>query len=407
MTPDRAGLSRLESKTSVTSAPKSPHSQLFSRKAKDASTSRPDYGLDEIFQSSLSHPSPGFHKAQSSWELPPLSFDSTVGDRTVPLRPRPLSYRSGTDNRHSISSLAVDTAPGSIAGASGILTTPTRSIDRWRAEMLKESGLVSPGGTPADPERREPREDLEGLRDSKDKGKARLSDGELSERARADRSKVRRSLHRTLREAHVPVHHRSKKGKDSSSSVGLAEDSGSLQEAEGLARGAGSFTVHGKKASVITFGSEWHSMSPEERIRLRKQAQADESRVFSPTTIEDENEFVTTSSVVGGRQGSDVSASTGLDGNPAEMLKKQLPSHQRVDSSADGISESDTDYTAPLEHSTREEARLAGQVEQRTAKRATTVSDGGTAASESSEGPSIDPREHVRLHTPQEQSVAA
>jgi len=31
--------------------------------------------------------------------------------------------------------------------------------------------------------------------------------------------------------------------------------------------------VHGKKASVITFGPDWHNMPAEERLKVRKQAQ--------------------------------------------------------------------------------------------------------------------------------------
>jgi hypothetical protein len=55
-----------------------------------------------------------------------------------------------------------------------------------------------------------------------------------------------------------------------------------------LSRGTGSFVVHGKKASVITFGSELQSMSPDERMRLRKQPHKDESGFLSPATIDDD-----------------------------------------------------------------------------------------------------------------------
>ncbi|RPB18497.1 hypothetical protein L211DRAFT_854097 [Terfezia boudieri ATCC MYA-4762] len=81
--------------------------------------------------------------------------------------------------------------------------------------------------------------------------------------------KLRRGLQKTLREAHVPGH-KSKKSRDMSAEIANgAEKNGGAQE-EGLARTTGSFTVHGKKASVITFGSEWNSISPEERIRRHK-----------------------------------------------------------------------------------------------------------------------------------------
>lgn len=45
------------------------------------------------------------------------------------------------------------------------------------------------------------------------------------------------------------------------------------QENEGLAREKGSFTVHGKKASVIQFGSDWHNTTAEERLKTKKQLQ--------------------------------------------------------------------------------------------------------------------------------------
>lgn len=93
------------------------------------------------------------------------------------------------------------------------------------------------------------------------------------------RSKVRRSLQRTLRDpsgVHASHYHghRSKKGKESVSSAGM-DDASPTQDSEGLSRHGGSFTVHGKKASVITLGSEWQQISAEERLKLRKQAQSD------------------------------------------------------------------------------------------------------------------------------------
>jgi hypothetical protein len=54
-----------------------------------------------------------------------------------------------------------------------------------------------------------------------------------------------------------------------------------------LSRGTGSFTVHGKKASVITFGTDLQSMSPDEHMRQRKQSQLDE-QVQSPASIDDD-----------------------------------------------------------------------------------------------------------------------
>ena len=81
---------------------------------------------------------------------------------------------------------------------------------------------------------------------------------------------VRRSLQRTLREAAPAVigHRRGK-------SAAAADDADAAVD-EGLERGAGSFTVHGKKASVITFGSEWQNISAEDRLK-RKAAAGDDA----------------------------------------------------------------------------------------------------------------------------------
>lgn len=94
------------------------------------------------------------------------------------------------------------------------------------------------------------------------------------------RSRYRRSLQRTLREPREGLgsqNSRSKKGKDAASSMS-GDDSGSVKDGESLARKPGSFTVHGKKASIITFGSELQHMSAEERLRYRKMAKTEDSR---------------------------------------------------------------------------------------------------------------------------------
>lgn len=95
---------------------------------------------------------------------------------------------------------------------------------------------------------------------------------------------VRRSLHRTLRDSHhglhqTPSHHRGKKSRESGSSFVISEDGRPMSpENQELKRGTGSFIVHGKKASVVTFGSEWQKMTTEDRTKLRRVAQAEESK---------------------------------------------------------------------------------------------------------------------------------
>ncbi|KAI0407531.1 hypothetical protein F4802DRAFT_554213 [Xylaria palmicola] len=105
--------------------------------------------------------------------------------------------------------------------------------------------------------------------DTPDRGKRGSIGG--AEKDQTDKGKVRRSLQRTLRDGagHLS-HHRSKKGKDSSSIGGMSDDS---TRDEILFRGTGSFTVHGKKASVINFGNELQGIVPDEHMKHRKQVQ--------------------------------------------------------------------------------------------------------------------------------------
>ncbi|KIW02528.1 uncharacterized protein PV09_06326 [Verruconis gallopava] len=103
---------------------------------------------------------------------------------------------------------------------------------------------------------------------------------------------VRRSLQRTLRDSskREPFKdgpHHSKKGSKNesiSSTVpegAIAEGDSPASAGEGLKRHAGSFTVHGKKASVITFGGDWASMDPGERLKTlaRHESQKDTERL--------------------------------------------------------------------------------------------------------------------------------
>ena len=238
--------------------------------------------VDEMFQSTWHDASSGHQpRSHGSWELPPLSFVSArtsfqprsppekkATSLSTPLQRPP----SGVDRSDIIPDLSV------LATA---LATPTPIMDDNEQEVLKAAGLVGASSPSPNAKGPEPNGDAP---HEKDVEKAKPVDVDQHE----SRPKVRRSLQRALREANVPSHHRSKKGKDSASSAGISEDASSLGESEGLPRGTGSFTVHGKKASVITLGSEWHDMSPEERLKMHKVAQENESKISVPSPIEDE-----------------------------------------------------------------------------------------------------------------------
>ncbi len=260
------------------------------------------FSMDDVFESIRPSPLGSNHKSKGSWELPPLSFQpaKSAGNpefstaMAQPTRqslvPRPSS-RNVSDTAKAFDSSDLATK----------LNTPTHSMDEKEQEVLQEAGFTEPESPSAAKAKRPDTSDGDTTREKPKPSETDYSEG---------RSKVRRSLHRTLRDSHPPSHHRSKKGKDSAGSAVLTEDNSSLTESEGLARGTGSFTVHGKKASVITFGSELQNMSPEERLRLRKQMQNDESKLSVPSAVEDEEYAAKSTFDPTARRASAVSAST-------------------------------------------------------------------------------------------------
>lgn len=271
----------------VTPARQLPRSNGSGRPATQPSPER-KFNLEDVFapmQPSPQNKSAGGHKPKASWELPPLSFQptrSSLASRSSatssqltrhPLVPQ-ASSRSVSDNsRRSDNADVVNS-----------LTAPTLQAELTEQELLKEAGVLdsdSPSIVPVNPPQTPEDENAH------EGDKTKTPDPEFSE----SRTRVRRSLHRTLRESAyvVPTHHRSRKGKDSASSANMTDDSTPKAEREGLTRTTGSFTVHGKKASVVTFGSEWQGMSPEERLNLRKQAHTDGAKLTVPSAIDDED----------------------------------------------------------------------------------------------------------------------
>ncbi|KAK8058650.1 hypothetical protein PG994_009098 [Apiospora phragmitis] len=152
--------------------------------------------------------------------------------------------------------------------------------DEGERHVLEQAGLleIEPSHTPD----HRPTSSLMASDDTPERPKR--SSGAVADKDKLERSKIRRSLQRTLREGagHLS-HHRGRKGKDSASSGGLADDT---TRDDILAR-AGSFTVHGKKASVIEFGSSLQDMTSEDRIRQRKQSVIDDP-ILSPASVDDD-----------------------------------------------------------------------------------------------------------------------
>jgi hypothetical protein len=188
----------------------------------------------------------------------------------------------------------------SLGSRASKITSPV-SYDDGEERLLRETGLLDLGGSPL------PRKPSSAVPEDETESKP----DESSEVSQSDNrpSRVRRSLHRTLREPHhVHRHHsRHKKNRDSVSSLGGPEDDGS--ESSGLARKTPSFTVHGKKASIVTFGSEWQNMPPEERLKLRKPTPHEEPRASDPVIV-DSGESMTSDNMPADRRHSYMSVST-------------------------------------------------------------------------------------------------
>ncbi|KXG54587.1 SEC7-like, alpha orthogonal bundle [Penicillium griseofulvum] len=194
-----------------------------------------------------------------------------VPERAKSYSPDPTTLK--LEREASVLSRASRWDGASMASRTSKLTSPA-SFDDGEERVLREAGLL------ALPESPSARHDEEIAPDT-------LPEGETNPNDKNDRpSRVRRSLHRTLRDSHTHRNHsRSKKKRGSVSSIGQEEDDQVSGDGEVLPRKAPSFTVHGKKASVVTFGSEWQNMPPEERLKLRKPTPHEEPRASDPAIL--------------------------------------------------------------------------------------------------------------------------
>ncbi|KAH8887461.1 hypothetical protein GQ53DRAFT_294684 [Thozetella sp. PMI_491] len=279
-TPIERLTARDESNAGVATAPKSPRSPAtfltFPSTAGGARSDTEDSPVTEVFQTPpTSATAPSFHRHQNSWELPNLAFDD--------INLRKTSVSSGVSSHHS----ATATSSRNIASSS---SAPEKSkveegedIDANERDMLEQAGIDA-HALSRSPDSKAASSALE----SEDVTETRSRGLNGSSVDRHDRNKIRRSLQRTLRESAGHLHHhRSRRGRDAGPNGVLADEP---TKDEVLARGTGSFTVHGKKASVIMFGNElqMQNLSPDERIRQRKQR--DEANSPASATGEASNE---------------------------------------------------------------------------------------------------------------------
>ena len=250
------------------------------RPATQPSPTRP-FDLDNVFESLPREPSTSTRKG--SWELPPLSFQSTKTSLKSNQSPKALQSNQQSLAPQSSMQSVYDTAKlTEVSDRATELALPTSSVEHKEQEVPEELDVIT-SESPNIANSRRPQSP-----NSSREGDVRHINSPEAD-AGETKTKLRRSLQRTLRDSNYPPsHHRSKKGKDSGSSATIGDGSSTKNSSEGLPRGTGSFKIHGKKASIINFGSEWQAVSPEERLKLRREAQNDDSRLSVPFTVEDE-----------------------------------------------------------------------------------------------------------------------
>ena len=209
----------------------------------------------EVFQTPpTSATSSSFHRAQSPWELPGMTFDN------IDLRKGSIS--SVISSNPSVSATPPRSKAGSVPATEKTKFDRDDDVDAQEHDLLEKTGLTKTDSLRAS----EKKPANSGMTEAGERHERNPTAGAAE---RSDRNKIRRSLQRTLREGagHIS-HHRSRKGRDSASSGGMSDET-ARDGTDVLARGTGSFVVHGKKASVITFGTEL-GLSPDERIRQWK-----------------------------------------------------------------------------------------------------------------------------------------
>ncbi|KAI1414238.1 hypothetical protein F5Y13DRAFT_197693 [Hypoxylon sp. FL1857] len=293
-------------------SPRSPAPLSLAQPTEPMKQADGDSPVVEIFQTPpTSATDPTFHNVQPSRDVPSVASDHRGPRKT------------------SVSSVASSSKPAAVSTPPRKASSPAAGQDRTtideqgeedegERQVLEQAGLLEMESTRASGHKRT--SSGKGHDDSPDRPKRTSVPG--ADKDGLERNKMRRSLQRTLRDGagHLS-HHRSRKGKDSASSGGMSEET--VRENDVLSRGTGSFTVHGKKASVINFGSELQSLSTDERIRQRKQSyQSDEHGFGSPASVDDFHSVLGDPPERTDRRGSGASASTATARSFRELHRK-------------------------------------------------------------------------------------
>ncbi|KAI7708357.1 hypothetical protein KC353_g11071, partial [Hortaea werneckii] len=262
-------LSRINSKASAEPARSPPQSPTTSTKPGGDDRPSTTESMDTFMGNDVFRTPPESAKAQNGndyWRLPPLQLDvqqnqdhrASVSHSTLSVSSPgrgSLSHASSTSSMNRIDSMP-SPRPSEKPSQPNPLT-PTTTMEKSQVERLARSTTTPDTILPA----------------AKDTGLDGTPQGTTSENKRKS---ARRSLQKTLRDAHHHRQssiHRHRRNKDSESTVrsngdNIATGSDDLPEGTpGLQREKGRFILHGKQASVIQFGDDW----PNERMKLRRE----------------------------------------------------------------------------------------------------------------------------------------
>ena len=268
------------------------------------------------FQSSVrifEEPSP----LDEIFSTPCVSRNASPSRPTVSTDPTPQDYPLYTRRGSAVSVAKSSSAQGSLGHRSSKSSifdqqNEQQSTSPVISEAASKLATSSPDGKEAELLRKA------GLLDSD--GRPRTADGSSDwySGSPEQRTKVKHNLHRTLRDGRdstkstgqLHTSGRSRKTRDSVSS-GMSEYNGigavdgivsqaastngspvigshgtapspltaaTSKRPEILPRSRGSFTVHGKKASLVNFGADWQKGPAEQRLRARKMSGATETK---------------------------------------------------------------------------------------------------------------------------------
>ncbi|KAK3718512.1 hypothetical protein LTR37_005016 [Vermiconidia calcicola] len=262
------GLSRLNSKASA--ARSSPHMSPTSPNHlnRPSTTGSLESWANDVFRTP---PESATQQREGDWRLPPLQLDVQAHEQHRASTSSALLSTSSHD-RNSVSQASTTSSVNPVAErAASDATTEGTARGRASSATIEDRNIELLARTTLSPERMNPlssRMNMDGTSQP-------ISTPESSKQ----RSAVRRSLQKTLRDAHhhPSTIHKHKKGKESDSTVRSAEraasngDTADIAVEEGtpgLKREKGRFILHGKQASVVHFGSDW----PNERMRARREA---------------------------------------------------------------------------------------------------------------------------------------